>query len=244
MPDRLTISRRPEQTTPGPARVPERRRIHRVEPHSASALDPLGPWDDLLTGLGCGTAGLTTGEARRRLDVTGPNVLRANDRSGLLLPLVRQLTHPLALLLWMAAVLAFATQGTTLGIAIVGVIGLNAFFAIVQERHAEHAVAALSRYLPQHAVVVRDGTNSVVAAGDVVPGDLLVVREVTRSAQTPGFSTAQSRWTSRRSTANRSRSAGWFQGPLPPGRTGSPTPRTCSSPERRAQRARHGHSSR
>ena len=86
---------------------------------------------------------------------------------GLLLPLVRQLTHPLALLLWLAAVLAFTTQGPTLGIAIVAVIALNAAFAMVQERHAQHAVAALSRYLPQHAVVVRDGKSTVVAAEDV-----------------------------------------------------------------------------
>jgi calcium-translocating P-type ATPase len=92
-------------------------------------------------------------------------------------PLMRQLTHPLALLLWVAAFLAFTTQGATLGVAIVAVIALNAVFALVQERHAQHAIAALSRYLPQHAVVERDGTSRVVDAADVVPGDLLVVGE-------------------------------------------------------------------
>jgi calcium-translocating P-type ATPase len=95
----------------------------------------------------------------------------------MVLPLVRQLTHPLALLLWLAAVLAFTTQSTTLGVAIVAVIALNAGFALVQERHAQHAVAALSRYLPQHAVVVRDDLDQVTESAQVVPGDVLVVRE-------------------------------------------------------------------
>ena len=76
--------------------------------------------------------------------------------------LVRQLTHPLALLLWLAAVLALTTQSITLGVAIVAVIALNACFALIQERHAQHAVAALSRYLPRRVSVVRDGSETVV----------------------------------------------------------------------------------
>ena len=73
--------------------------------------------------------------------------------------------------------LAFATQGPVLGIAILTVIALNASFALIQERHAEHAVAALSAYLPTHATVVRDGHRVVVDATEVVPGDLLMVEE-------------------------------------------------------------------
>jgi calcium-translocating P-type ATPase len=139
--------------------------------------DPQEPWDVLLDRLRCRTTGLSAAEARTRLDEYGPNVLQVDDRTGLLSPLVRQLTHPLALRLWRAADLAFTTQGTTLGVAIVAVIVLNAIFALVQERHAQHAVAALSRYLPRHAVVERDGMSRVVDAAEVVPGDLLVVRE-------------------------------------------------------------------
>ncbi len=138
---------------------------------------PLDPLDVLLSRLSCGTSGLNSLEAGRRRLTDGPNVLEVKESEGLLRPLARQLTHPLALLLWVAAVLALTTQGATLGVAIVAVIALNAFFALVQERHAQHAVEALARYLPQHAVVVRDGADVLVDAADVVPGDLLVVRE-------------------------------------------------------------------
>jgi calcium-translocating P-type ATPase len=144
---------------------------------STDAISPLDPLELLLSALHCGTTGLTAAEAQHRLAETGPNVLETTDQDGWWRPLLRQLTHPLALLLWLAAALAFTTQSVTLGIAIVAVIALNAGFAMIQERHAQHAVAALSRYLPQHALVERDGKSILIDAADVVPGDVLVVQE-------------------------------------------------------------------
>ena len=66
----------------------------------------------------------------------------------------RQLTHPLALLLWVAAGLSFLVGSQTVGIAVVLVIVLNAAFAFAQELQAERAVEALAGYMPQHANVV------------------------------------------------------------------------------------------
>src|SRR5690242_4192317 len=63
----------------------------------------------LLRDLHTTVRGLTSREAARRLVVYGPNEL--HRRGGRTWPreLVRQFTHPLALLLWAAAVLALAT---------------------------------------------------------------------------------------------------------------------------------------
>lgn len=168
---RQLTPRRPER---GHATAPATENAVASTPASPTLLVPL---PQILAQLGCRSTGLTSREARERLLESGPNVLRTEGGEGLLRPLLRQLIHPLALLLWLAAGLALATQGLTLGIAIVGVIALNAFFALVQERHAQNAVAALSRYLPQQAVVRRDGRQVVVAADSVVPGDVLVVLE-------------------------------------------------------------------
>ena len=145
-----------------------------VDPRPDPLLDPL---PDLLARLDTDGTGLSAQEAARRLAETGPNLLRAAARASLAAELLRQLTHPLALLLWLAAALALSTQGLTLGIAIVAVIALNAGFALAQERHAEHAVAALSAYLPLQAVVVRDGRRVRVDAQDIVPGDLIELEE-------------------------------------------------------------------
>ena len=109
-------------------------------------------------------AGLSSLEAGRRLLASGPNELV--QRSGTPWPraLARQLTHPLALLLWGAAVLAFVSGSTVVAIAVFIVITLNAALAFAQEQQAGKAVEALSRYLPQHAMVVRDGERRQVEA--------------------------------------------------------------------------------
>ena len=64
-----------------------------------------------------------------------------------------------------------------LGGAIVAVIVLNAVFAFAQERQAERAIEALRRYLPQQALVLRDGRRQTVDAVALVPGDVLLLAE-------------------------------------------------------------------
>ena len=121
--------------------------------------------------------GLDEREAQRRLTTYGPNELVRRHQSSWARQLVRQFTHPLALLLWVAAVLAGVTGSGVVAIAIAAVIVLNAVFAFVQEQQAEKAVELLSRYLPPQAKVYRNGRRQAIAATDVVPGDILVIEE-------------------------------------------------------------------
>ncbi|HVX46738.1 MAG TPA: cation-transporting P-type ATPase [Mycobacteriales bacterium] len=145
---------------------------------SATAIldDPREPLATLTRQLRTGIDGLTAREAARRLVAYGPNELPQPNRSAWRpRDLATQLTHPLALLLWVAAGLSFTTGSLALGWAIVAVIVLNAGFSYLQELQAARAVDALTRYLPQQATVVRDGTAVTVAARDLVPGDVLVL---------------------------------------------------------------------
>nr|WP_281380870.1 cation-transporting P-type ATPase [Nocardioides panaciterrulae] len=121
--------------------------------------------------------GLTDREAARRLEVSGRNELVRRARRTWPGQLGRQLVHPLALLLWAAAALAWVGGTPPLSVAIVGVVLLNAGFAFVQERHAERAVEALTEYLPPRATVRRDGEVRSVDARELVPGDVIVVAE-------------------------------------------------------------------
>ncbi len=119
----------------------------------------------MLRDLRASRSGLSEREAARRLVVYGSNEL--SRRSGRQWPrqLARQLTHPLALLLWLAAVLSYLSGSAALAVAIAVVILLNAAFAFLQERHAENAVEALAAYLPPQARVLRDGLEKPVEAG-------------------------------------------------------------------------------
>jgi magnesium-transporting ATPase (P-type) len=141
------------------------------------APDPEEALDRLLRDLRSSRDGLTEREASRRLVSVGPNVLTVRRGPGWPRELGRQLVHPLALLLWLAAVLAQVAGTTPLAVAILAVIWVNALFAFVQERHAERAVEALTAYLPPQARVVRDGRTRTLDATQVVPGDVVLVAE-------------------------------------------------------------------
>ena len=131
-------------------------------PAGADDLQVLEPRNRLLRDLRTSEQGLSSREAERRLAQYGPNVLARCGRVRWPGEIARQLTHPLALLLWLAAVLSFAVGSIVVGLAVVLVIILNAAFAFVQELQAERAVEALAAYMPQHATVLRDGKPTVI----------------------------------------------------------------------------------
>jgi calcium-translocating P-type ATPase len=145
-------------------------------------LDPTERVDLLMRDLRASPLGLSAAEAERRLIQYGPNELRR--RGGRRWPgeLARQLVHPLALLLWLAAALSFAVGSYTVAIAVLLVIVLNALFAFVQEMQAERAVEALAQFLPQHVRVLREGAVTAIMASALVPGDIVVVEEGDRIA--------------------------------------------------------------
>lgn len=142
-----------------------------------TGVDPEASLERVLTELRTRRSGLTGREAARRLEASGPNELVRTRGRSWALELGRQLVHPLALLLWLAAALAWVGGTTPLAIAIALVVLLNAGFAFAQERHAERAVEALAEYLPQQARVLRDRVAVTVDARALVPGDVVVIAE-------------------------------------------------------------------
>lgn len=142
------------------------------------------PTEDVLKRLETSNGGLSSDEAQRRLARYGPNVLVEPGHYSLFRGLFRHFTHFLAILLWIAAALSFATdfmrpgEGmATLGWAILGVIIINAGFAFFQEYKAEYAVQALRRLLPNKAWVTRGGQSVEAVRNEIVPGDVLILEE-------------------------------------------------------------------
>ncbi|MBI5785520.1 MAG: cation-transporting P-type ATPase [Rhodocyclales bacterium] len=142
---------------------------------------------EALARLGSGPAGLARDEAARRAAEFGANRVEALAREPLWLVLLKEFTHFFALLLWLAAGLAFLAehfgpdQGMAeLGIAIVGVIFVNGLFSFWQTFRAEQALRALRELLPPQVEVLRDGQSMTLPAEDLVPGDLLLLSEGSR----------------------------------------------------------------
>ena len=144
---------------------------------STQGVDPREPSARLLRDLRSRPEGLSQREAERRLVAYGANVLQRTAKRSWQREALRQLTHPLALLLAAAALLAWGSGSPVVAGAIVAVIAANATFAFVQEQEAERAVEALGAYLPQRANVVRDGARRSIEASALVPGDILEIAE-------------------------------------------------------------------
>ena len=140
-------------------------------------VDPLEPRERLFRDLRSRPEGISEREAERRLLHHGTNEIVRRGSRRWWREVALQLTHPLALLLWAAAILAYAAGTSVLGGAIVAVILLNALFALLQERQAERAVEALAAYLPAQVAVLRDGRRRLLEARLLVPGDVILLDE-------------------------------------------------------------------
>ena len=123
--------------------------------------------------------GLTTAEARRRLEHYGPNILKRGSRTPWYLKLLKNLFSFFAILLWIAALLCFVrgVDMPQLGSAILTVIFVNGLFAFLQERRSDRAIETLQDLIAQKCRAIREGRLLEVDAGALVPGDLVLLDE-------------------------------------------------------------------
>jgi Ca2+-transporting ATPase len=141
--------------------------------------------DEVITALGTDRhAGLTSFEARSRLDHYGPNELAAERPVPAWRKFLAQFSNILIVLLLIAtaisAMLWLVERESALpyeAIAIFSVVLLNAILGYVQQSRAEAAVAALRAMSADDAAVIRDRAEKRIPAAEIVPGDILLVEE-------------------------------------------------------------------
>jgi calcium-translocating P-type ATPase len=138
--------------------------------------------DQALASLRTSWHGLDDAEARRRLAEYGLNRVETQRRTPAILLLTREFTHFFALVLWLAAALAWVAEANdpgkgmaTLAGAIVGVIIVNGVFSYWQQFRTERVLAALARLLPHQARAVRGGEIVLLPVAELVPGDVILV---------------------------------------------------------------------
>ncbi|MDD5383725.1 MAG: cation-transporting P-type ATPase [Gallionella sp.] len=138
--------------------------------------------EKLYAHLHSGAHGLTQAEAAQRLARYGANQIEKITGQSFAGRLLKEFTHFFALILWLAAGLAFVAewkdpgQGmATLGYAVLGVILINGLFSFWQEYRAEKALAALRNLLPRHTTALRDGRAVQLPVVELVPGDVVLL---------------------------------------------------------------------
>ncbi|HSB02860.1 MAG TPA: HAD-IC family P-type ATPase, partial [Anaerolineales bacterium] len=117
--------------------------------------------------------GLTSEEAKRRLEHYGPNQLKEAPRATFLQMLWQQLNNFVVILLIVASVISALLGDYVEAAAIMAIVVLNAVLGIVQERRAEEALAALKKLAAPDAQVVRNGHRVSIPSPELVPGDIV-----------------------------------------------------------------------
>ena len=121
--------------------------------------------------------GLTQNEAEARLKQYGLNTITEVRKTPLIVKLVANFTHLMALLLWIGGIVALVAQLPQLAVAIWLVNLINGAFSFWQEYKAEKATAALRKLLPHYVRVTRDNTEQRILAQELVVGDIILLAE-------------------------------------------------------------------
>jgi Ca2+-transporting ATPase len=123
--------------------------------------------------------GLTTEEARRRLEQYGPNELAAERPIPAWRKFLAQFQSPLIILLLIAAAISLIVwlYERDEPLVIFAIVLLNGILGFVQEERAERSVAALRAMAAAEDSVLRDGQLQRVAATGLVPGDIIAIEE-------------------------------------------------------------------
>ncbi len=123
--------------------------------------------------LDCGTGGLSTVEAARRLERNGPNLVRRESRQSLLRQFAARFRNPLVMVLLGAAVLSAITGDQASFVIIAAMVILSVTLDTVQEHRAGAAAEKLKLSVGLNELVLRDGTERRVPVAEIVPGDIV-----------------------------------------------------------------------
>ncbi len=142
------------------------------------------PVEEVLARIRGNAGGLSSEEARCRLEKNGRNVLKEGKKKSKLMLFFAQFKDLMTLILIAAAVLSGVLAFTTgerseladTGILLL-VIVLNAFVGFLQQYRADAAIANLKKLSRCEAKVVRDGKVVKIDAEELVVGDVIELEE-------------------------------------------------------------------
>lgn len=134
--------------------------------------------EEVLKSLDTSVDGLSTAQAKERLDAFGFNELDEGEKRSLLSKFIDQFKDLMIIILLVAAALSVITEGMhglTDACIILAVVVLNAAFGVYQEGQAEAAIEALKNMSSPLARVRRDGNIVEIDSRELVPGDIVLL---------------------------------------------------------------------
>lgn len=119
--------------------------------------------------------GLTSQEAKKRLEEYGRNELEQGAKRSLFAKFMDQFKDPMILILIGASILSAFIGEIEDTFIILAIVVVNSVLSVYQEGKAEAAIEALQKMSAPNAKVIRDGRMAEVPAPEVVPGDIVIL---------------------------------------------------------------------
>ena len=132
---------------------------------------------EALERLKTSTQGLTQKEVASRIKQYGFNELATVEKISPLTIFFRQFKSILILILVGATIVSLVTGHTVDAAVVFAIVLVSAVLGFTQEYRAERALEALKKMLSPTAVVIRDKKEVSISTKEIVPGDILVLRE-------------------------------------------------------------------
>ncbi|MDO9334725.1 MAG: cation-translocating P-type ATPase [Dehalococcoidales bacterium] len=142
---------------------------------------------DVVKSLGSSLHGLTSDEAKRRLDEVGPNEIKQEKKISPWALLLSQFKSILVIILLVAVALsavigivnwepgAGLPEEITDAIVILAIVIAVVILGFIQEYRSGKALDALKKMAALTATVIRDGIENEIPAWELVPGDIVVL---------------------------------------------------------------------
>ncbi|MGN6416266.1 MAG: cation-translocating P-type ATPase [Pseudobacter sp.] len=131
--------------------------------------------EETLEKLQTKNTGLSTADAEAKLQEFGPNELQEGKKKSIAKMLLAQFKDVMILILLAAAVISGVIGELSDTIVIIIIVVLNAIIGFFQEYRAEKAMEALKQMSVTQAKVLRNGSNSILPATELVPGDVIML---------------------------------------------------------------------
>lgn len=131
---------------------------------------------DLLTSLHTDGEGLTSREARKRLEEFGPNVIRREKKKSSLSLFISQFNNAIIMILLFGTAVSYFLQDRTDALILLFIIMVSAILGFIQERGAALAMEKLLAIVRIRCTLIRDGSATEMDITDVVPGDITLLK--------------------------------------------------------------------
>ncbi len=132
--------------------------------------------EETLRELNSNGEGISQKEAEDRLRIHGPNTIETEEENNLIL-FLKQFHNPLIYILFVAALISLTIKNLLDFYLIIGIVLINGVLGFVQELKAKTSLKSLRKITDLKTTVIRGGREITIPMSEVVPGDIVKVRE-------------------------------------------------------------------